>query len=107
MGIALTKSTNAAASGTIAPVASAAAEFEYTLAGNLTLNAPSSPSDSLLVFTVKGPASGSFSVTFVPAYVGIGSRVLGVGDVFMCAFIYNGSLLLPIGDALFQVDRAN
>jgi hypothetical protein len=107
MALALTKTTNASASGTITPVASAAAEFEYTLGGNLTLNAPSSPSDSLLVFTVKGPASGSFTIAFAPAYVGIGSRVLGVGDVFMCAFIYNGSLLLPIGNAMFSVDRAN
>jgi hypothetical protein len=107
MALALPKTTNATASGTITPVATAATEFEYTLAGNLTLNVPSSPSDSLLVFTIKGPASGSFSVTFASAYTGIGSRVLGVGDVFMCAFIYNGGLMLPIGKALFQVDRSN
>jgi hypothetical protein len=107
MALALTKTTNATASGTITPVATAAAEFEYTLVGNLTLNAPSSGSDSLIVFTVKGPASGTFTVTFAPAYVGIGARMLSAGDVFMCAFVYNGSLLLPIGDAMFSVDRAN
>jgi hypothetical protein len=111
MALNLTKApANSAASGTISPTASQGGLFEYTLTGNLTLTAPTGLADAqFYAFFVKGPtaAGASFSVTFASAYIGMGSKLLVQGDVYAVAFVSNGGLLLPVGRALFQVDRNN
>ena len=60
---------NNSATGTVTPDASASNNFRYTLTGNLTLAAPTSPSDGeVLNFRFKQDATGSRTLTLNAAF---------------------------------------